>query len=326
MPTPSNASAVESLQERHARFIQHLRKSFDANLDVSTDQQKKDGLASIQSFIFTFITRPSTCPPVELESMQRNLDFLWHTFIEMAKALDKDDAFQEKLISLFLWMKEFDSLHKTLHQTETTALAWESYGFADNLQASWEKLLGTGTVSQQCNLAAFSAKALHLGIYREALGLTALWFLREALETDDEAKTAALLPAAVVWFSHGRHKLLAFSVSGKTYEEDSKSHLVTPGTLARAANVDAHGFSIKRWLFWRQRLQELSHSADSAVAKEAKDGFMLMVSSGRELAYDVPGEARFSERLHATLHEELIRSGKESVGTDDIDVVVEWVN
>lgn len=325
MPTPSNASAVESPQEQDARFIQHLRESFDADLDVTTDQQKKDELTSIQSSIFTFITLPSTRPSVEPESMQRNLDFIWHTIIEVAKALDKGDAFQEKLISLFLWMKEFDSLHKTLHQTETTALAWESYGFSDALQASWEKLLGTGTASQQCNLAAFSAKALHLGIYREALGLTALWFLREALETDDEAKTAALLPAAVVWFSHGRHKLVAFSVSHKTYE-DSKSHLVTPGALARAANIDAHGFSMKRWLFWRQRLQELSHSADSAVAKEAKEGFMLMVSSGRELAYDVPGEARFSERLYATLDEELIRSGKESVGTDDIDVVVDWVN
>ncbi|KAH6970727.1 hypothetical protein BKA56DRAFT_596815 [Ilyonectria sp. MPI-CAGE-AT-0026] len=325
MPAPSNASAVESPQEQDARFIQHVRESFDADLDVTTDQQKKDELASIQSFIFNFITLPSTRPSVEPESMQRNLGFIWHTFIEMAKALDKDDAFQEKLISLFLWMKEFDSLHKTLHQTETTALAWESYGFADALQASWEKLLGTGTASQQCNLAAFSAKALHLGIYREALGLTALWFLREALETDDEAKTAALLPAAVVWFSHGRHKLVAFSVSHKTYE-DSKSHLVTPGALARAANVDAHGFSMTRWLFWRQRLQELSHNTDSAVAKEAKDGFLLMVSSGRELAYDVPGEARFSERLYATLDEELIRSGKESVGTEDIDVVVDWVN
>ncbi|KAL6408382.1 hypothetical protein AUP68_08239 [Ilyonectria robusta] len=300
MPTPSNASAVESPQEQDARFIQHLRESFDADLDVTTDQQKKDELTSIQSSIFTFITLPSIRPSVEPESMQRNLDFIWHTIIEVAKALDKDAAFQEKLISLFLWMKEFDS-------------------------ASWEKLLGTGTASQQCNLAAFSAKALHLGIYREALGLTALWFLREALETDDEAKTAALLPAAVVWFSHGRHKLVAFSVSHKTYE-DSKSHLVTPGALARAANIDAHGFSMKRWLFWRQRLQELSHSADSAVAKEAKEGFMLMVSSGRELAYDVPGEARFSDRLYATLDEELIRSGKESVGTDDIDVVVGWVN
>lgn len=324
MSTPSNASAVESPQEQDARFIQQLRESFDADLDVSTDQQKKEALASIQSSIFAFITLPSTRPSVEPESMQRNLDFIWHTFIEMAKALDKDDAFQEKLISLFLWMKEFDSLHKTLHQTETTALAWESYGFAEALQASWEKLLETGTASQQCNLAAFSAKALHLGIYREAIGLTALWFLREALETDDEAKTAALLPAAEVWFSHARHKLVAFSVSRKTYE-DSKSHLVTPGTLARAANVDAHGFSMERWLFWRQRLQELSRSANSAVAKEAKDGFMLMVSSGRELAYDVPGEARFSERLYATLHEELIRSGKESVGTEDIDVVVDWV-
>jgi hypothetical protein len=50
-------------------------------------------------------------------------------------------------------MKEFDSLHRSLHRTDTPATAWESYRFADSLQASWEQLLTTGTVSQQCNLA-----------------------------------------------------------------------------------------------------------------------------------------------------------------------------
>jgi hypothetical protein len=57
-------------------------------------------------------------------------------FIETAKVLDKDDAIQEKLVLLLLWMKEFDSLHRTLHRTDTPATAWESYRFADSLQVS----------------------------------------------------------------------------------------------------------------------------------------------------------------------------------------------
>lgn len=77
---------------------------------------------------------------------------------------------------------------------------------------------------------------------------------------------------------------------------------------------------------WRRRLQELSHNGDLAVAKEAKKGFMSMISRDRELDFDVPGEARFAEKLQTAMWETLVRSGKKSLGGDEIDINVDWVD
>jgi hypothetical protein len=247
-------------------------------------------------------------------------------FLETAKVFEKDDAFQEKLVWLLLWTKEFDLLRRSLYPIGTAVTAWESYGFADSLQASWERLLTTGTASQQCNLAAFSAKALAVDICRETLGLTALWYLREALETSDDERAIALLPTTSVWFEYCHHRLLTFSVLNQSCEEQSKAHLRISGALAQKADIHQPGFSLERWLFWRRRLQELGHSADSAVAKEAKKGFMSMIGCGRELDYNVPGEAKFAEKLQKAMWEALQESGKESLSGDDIDINVDWVN
>ncbi|OCK74559.1 hypothetical protein K432DRAFT_386737 [Lepidopterella palustris CBS 459.81] len=322
-----SASNTRSQLDHDARFRQGAEEAFNAQVrEASSEEDKLGLLISIQSFSFLFIKDALRRPPAESEAVQQGLYFLWRMFFETAKVLERDDAIQEKLVLLLLWTKEFDSLHKSLHLTEAATTAWESYHFADSLQALWEKLLTTGTVSQQCNLAAFSAKTLAAGICRDSLGLTALWYLREALETDDEAKAIALLPAAVVWIEDCPHKLLTFSAINQSYEEQSKAHLIAPGALARRADIDQHGFSLKRWLFWRRRLQELSHNADLAVAKEAKKGFMGMIFCGRDLDYDVPGEAKFTERIQTAMGEELAKSGKESVSGDDIDINVDWVD
>jgi hypothetical protein len=322
-----SASNTPSQFDHDARFRQEVQESFGAQVrEVSSEDDKLGLLVSIQSFSFHFINDASRRPPAESEAVQQGLNVLWYMFLETAKVLRKDDAIQEKLIALLLWTKEFDSLRRNLHPAETAATAWDRYCFADSLQALWEQLLTTGTASQQCNLAAFSAKALAVGICRDSIGLTALWYLREALETDDESKAIALLSAAVVWIENCRHTLLTFSAINQSYEEQSKAHLLAPGALARQADIDRQGFSMKRWLFWRRRLQELSHNADSAVAKEAKKGFMSMIFCGRDLDYDVPGETKFTEMLQAAMGEELAKSGKQCVDGDDIDINVDWVD
>ena len=322
-----SAAYAPSPFDHDAGFRREAREAFDAQIsEISSEEDKLGLLISIQSFSFHFIADALRRPPAESDAVQQDLSVLWHMFLETAKVLEKDNAIQERLVSLLLRTKEFDSLCKTLHPTKTATTTWESYRFADSLQASWEQLLTTDYTSQQCNLAAFSAKALAVGICRDSLGWTALWYLREALETDDEAKAIALLPAAVLWIEHCRHKLLTFSATDQSYEEQSKAHLSVPGALARRAEIDHHSFSLKRWLFWRRRLQELSRNADSAVAKEAKRGFMNMISCGRDLDYDVPGEAKFAERLQTAMGEALAKSGKQSLSGEDIDVNVDWVD
>ncbi|MCJ1392939.1 hypothetical protein MMC18_005811 [Xylographa bjoerkii] len=321
------ASRTPSQVDHDARFRQEAQDGFDVDIsNISSEEDMLDQLTSIQSFSFRFIKDASRKLPAESEIVQQGLHLLWYMFLETAKVYEHDSAFQEKLVSLLLWTKEFDSLHRSLHPTETGAASWESYRFADSLQESWEQLLKTGTSSHQCNLAAFSAKALAVGICRESIGLTVLWYLREALETDDETKVIRLLPATVVWIEQCRHHLLTFSAMNQSSEEQSKAHLLALGALAQRADIDQHGFSIQRWLFWRRRLQELSHNADIAVAKTAKKGFMSMIFCGRDLDYNVPGEAKFTEKLEAAMGEALAKSGKESVSGDDIDINVDWVD
>ncbi|KAH7303999.1 hypothetical protein BKA65DRAFT_225601 [Rhexocercosporidium sp. MPI-PUGE-AT-0058] len=310
-----------------SRFRQEAREAFDAEIlsSSSSTKDKSDQLISIQSFSFQFIKDASRRPQAEAEAVQEGLYVLWHMFIETAKALEKDDPFQEKLVSLLLWTKELDSIHRSLHPTENATAGWESYGFADSLQTHWEQLLITGTGKQQCNLAAFSAKLFAVNSCQDSLRLTVLWYLRAALEVEDETKTIALLPAAVVWVDHCRHKLLTLSVIEQS-DKEPRSQLLAAGELARKAGVDQDGFSLQRWLFWRRRFQELSHNEDKEVVKEAKKGFMNMIFCGRELDFDVPGEAKFTERLQAAMWEALVNSGKESVSGDEIDIDVDWVD
>ena len=191
----------------------------------------------------------------------------------------------------------------------------------------WEQLLPTpNSALQKCNLAAFSAKALAIGICGDSLAVTALWCLRETLELDDEAIVVSRLQAAVVWIGHCRHKLLAYSVTNQDRDNEPMAQLISTGILARDAGVGQKGFSLDRWLFWRRRLQELSHHKDPEVAKIAQKGFMDMISVGREFNYDVPGEAQFAGRLQKVMWEALIASGKESLGVEDIEVDVDWVD
>jgi hypothetical protein len=240
-----SASNTPSQFGHDARFRQEVQETFGAQVrEVSSEDDKLGLLVSIQSFSFHFTNDISHRPPAEFEAVQQGLNVLWYMFLETAKVLQKDDAIQEKLVSLLLWTKEFDSLRRSLHPAETATTAWERYRFADSLQALWDQLLTTGTASQQCNLAAFSAKALAVGICRDSICLTALWYLREALETDDESKAIALLSAAVAWIENCRHTLLTCSAINQSYGEQSKAHLLAPGALARQAGLQHEAMAV----------------------------------------------------------------------------------
>ncbi|KAK7415766.1 hypothetical protein QQX98_005679 [Neonectria punicea] len=325
-----SATNEPSQVHQEAAFLKEIQESIDAeyaNVEEPSGDMAEDALdrlTSIQSFCLLFIKEASTKPPVEFETQKQRLDLLWQMFIRGAIHAAKDPAFHDRLLNLLLWTKEFDSLCKAVPSEKGPVTTWESYGFANSLQASWEQVVKTGIVTQQSNLATFSAKALAVGVYGEAIGLTALWFLREALETDDDYRTITLLPAAVIWMDHSRHKLFAFSVLNQSY--DQSNSLQAPSSLIKGEDIDHPGFSLKRWLFWRRRFQELSHHEDPRVAKEAKEGFMCMVNCGRDMGYEVPGEAWFTEKLQKAMGEELIRSGKPSVDGDEIDIDVDWVD
>ncbi|RSL82814.1 hypothetical protein CEP51_004924 [Fusarium floridanum] len=310
-----------------AAFRHEVMEGFLTDLhDVSTIKDKQELLTSIQSFAFQFLKDAPDKEATRSEEADQGLQVLWVMFIETAKVLEKDDPFHDNLVLLLLWTREFDKLHKDLHSHDSVKTTWKSYGFADSLQESWEHAVSSGTSSQLCNLAAFSSKTLSAGVCQDSLAVTALWYLREALETSDEAVTARLLPAAVIWVDQCRHRLLTLSILDHSYEAHPKTNVFASGALAQTQGVNRPGFRLDRWLLWRRRFQQLSHSEDSSVAKEAKRGFMAMINCGRDLDYEVAGEARFAERLQKAMWEALVESGKESVDGDEIDINMNWVD
>ena len=164
------------------------------------------------------------------------------------------------------------------------------------------------------------------GIAQFSISGMAVWCLREALETDDEKQTVALLPLALTWISHCRHNLLTHSIRRHSYSMVplTLAPLIVPGVMARRADVDQDGLSMKRWLFWRRRLQTLSCSKDPRVSGDAWDGFMNMISCGRDLNFTVEGEAAFAEALQKATDKALAAGETRGMKVDDIEIKVGW--
>lgn len=62
------------------------------------------------------------------------------------------------------------------------------------------------------------------------------------------------------------------------------------GELAQSAHVTSSGFSKSRWLFWRQRLDEISQCCQEEVAKQARYGVHIMGQRVKEISLVVMDE------------------------------------
>jgi hypothetical protein len=101
-----------------------------------------------------------------------------------------------------------------------------------------------------------------LGVGGFDLNQCALWLLREALETKqrisgpkdvDELPNVGLLPLVL---RCSGHNLLTLCVNNQKLVQ-TDSHIATAEGTGHI-NIERAGFSMDRWLLWRQRLQELS--------------------------------------------------------------------
>ncbi|KAF4777896.1 hypothetical protein HER10_EVM0009491 [Colletotrichum scovillei] len=362
-------------------FLAEARAGFTADLasPPSTLKEQQELLTSIQSFAFQFlkaaahashshqasaqtdhgpsgeqdesdhhVVKANTDPEAKTDDLaQQGLVILWGMFTSTAQVIDADDAFQDRLVGLLVWTREFDGAYRRLHGlvvggADAGGGGWESYGFGQSLQLAWEQLvvdLPSAVATQKSrNLAAFSAKVLAMGLCKEFIAGTAFWVFERALGGDrdrDEIVSRELVPAAVVWLKHASHALLARCCSSPAAggldiitntATDPISRADAPSTDQTTAETQYGELSMSQWLRWRRRLQELSHDADADVARLAKKGFMSMIFCGRDLGVDVEGEARFAERLQGVMYRELVRSGKEVVEGDEVEIEVDWVD
>ncbi|KAF4873011.1 hypothetical protein CGCSCA1_v007936 [Colletotrichum siamense] len=318
-----STSTFPSEKARAADFRHQVTQSFEVDAqNLATETDRIDQLVSIQSFALKFIKDAARQSP----EYQEGLNLLWHMFCITAQNLHQEDSFQDSLVSLLLWTKEYDSLYRQLHPNEVADGSWEWYGFARELQSSWEHLSTERNVSKMSNLAMFSAKCFALGV-SDDIERTATWVMRNALETEEGTDGLVYLPSAAILVQNCAFKLFSLPLmrlqGTRSPEENGPA---TTGISAQKAGIHNVRFSQSRWLYWRRRFQEIGRHHDPTVASQAKKGFMAMISCGRLLDLFVLGELRFEKHLQQAMWEELKRSGKESVGGGDIDINLDWVD
>ncbi|KAK1623648.1 hypothetical protein BDP81DRAFT_410592 [Colletotrichum phormii] len=366
-----------------ASFITEARAGFTADLEStpSTAKERQELLTSIQSFAFHFLKAAAQPPPSHQEDInteddvssveqqesvcsaktdtdrdrddlaQQGLNVLWYMFTSTAQVIDADDAFQDRLVGLLAWTRQFDGVYRELHGIVGSAAGgaggWDSYGFGQSLRLAWEQLVADvhlpSATQKSRNLAAFSAKVMAVGLCKESVAGTAFWVFERALGGDEngdgdggEIMLRGLVAAVGVWLEYASHQLLARCCSspscvvGGGGRDETLTDLISPvddPSTDQATAESRYGeFSMSHWLRWRRRLQELSHDADADVARLAKRGFMSMIFCGRDLEVEVEGEARFAERLQGAMYRELVRSGKEVVEGEEIEIEADWVD
>ncbi|GKT89337.1 LOW QUALITY PROTEIN: hypothetical protein Ct61P_07187 [Colletotrichum tofieldiae] len=245
-------------------------------------------------------------------------------FTDLAKTSDPDDAFQDKLVSLLLWTREFDGLYKRLQGIEGPITAGSRMALVVSCKRRCRHRAARGEVPSGVLLFQSPLRRCLPRLSRPNCPLAP----PRGPRNHRRRKNLIAPPAAIIWLENARHSLFVFSAINGSYEDSPQATAghSSPGALAQVAGVEDHGLALERWLFWRRRLQQLSRSSDTDLAKQAKKGFMSMIFCGRDLGFEVEGEAKFSERLQKAMHEELMRSGKNSVDGDEIEIDVDWAN
>ncbi|CAD6442772.1 3739d150-4cb6-4a5b-a5c5-da150d8b04ad [Sclerotinia trifoliorum] len=294
--TPPNKDANELDPKMGlSELVEFLRKKTSG---VRTRHKRAVLLDAIFPFCCGYIKDALQKPQKESkEALVR----VWETFTEVAKNVEWNDPFHDKLICLLLWTKEFDVLRKSLRpQERKTSSACDCDHLLGVMQNSWEELVFAthDTLTEQCNLASFTATALAIGT-NDWIGITALWYLGEALETSDE-KTMRLAPVTIIWIRTAGPKLLTFSMLKKKWsnqEIDQKAlidvaWIQIPGKLAQEGGVTYHGFSLERWMFWKSRFGMFAQDEDEEVRLWATDTVEYMTEFDSMLGYNMADEAK----------------------------------
>jgi hypothetical protein len=226
-----------------------------------------------------------------------DLQELWYWVAQGARYIAADHPAQDRLAMQVLHTREMGVLsRKTGEETEIATTSdgniWSDLPFlVDEVQAAWRMSASFPSVERH-NLSAFVARLASVGVRDPELGLVAIWILRDTLETprpitkredtsDDEQliTVADLLPATMAWFLYCGHKIESLCILNQDFESDSET-----GELAKRANVTPNsGFSVARWIFWRDRLEEISHCGDEEVAALASKTWRTMKCWGERI-------------------------------------------
>lgn len=234
---------------------------------------------------------------------------LWYICIQGARITAADHPAQDRLVSQVLHTREMGVLSRKLGDpkdvgedpemvmaTTSDGNIWSDLPFlVEEIRAAWTISTNFPAV-QRHNLSAFVARLAAVGVRDPELCLIAIWILRDTLETprpltkraeptdsgSEEHLTsiADLLSAAMVWFQFCGRKIESLCVLNQKFEPG----LSETGELAKNAQITPNsGFSVARWIFWRDRLEELSRCGNEEVTQLALKAWKTMKFWGERI-------------------------------------------
>lgn len=305
MASHSLNDRIESRERFHKSFIDSVDD--DLKQTGGNDDRNKTW-HSVRLFTMNIADRYARGANTGLPKKYRyeyDLHELWYWVAQGARYIAADHPAQDRLVSQVLHTREMGVLSRKIgppkegEEDQETEIATTSDGniwsdlpfLVEEVQAAWK--MNIPSVDRH-NLSAFVARLASVGVRDPELGLVAIWILRDTLETprplarreagtsDSEEQLTTvvdLLPAAMSWFLYCGHKIESLCILNQNFESESET-----GELARKANVTPDsGFSVARWTFWRDRLEEISHCEDEEVAPLASKMWRTMKAWGERI-------------------------------------------
>lgn len=205
----------------------------------------------------------------------------------------------------------------------------------ETLRKYWIEKSNTLTANERERLAVFTAKLLSVGLCTEDTAKCAVWLLKETLEIDrapvEVPFMIEMLPACIQFITHAHAKLLQICenpfprVTNWQHFEKNEFEL---GPLA-LDYVRHQGLSTLRWQFWRKRFGDLYRSKDERISKLAREGFEIMVGTGRSIGLRIYGEQNFLDNAFEKLDEIVLAArasgGEACASLKQIEIDPDWV-
>jgi hypothetical protein len=272
--------SLSSHTEGRVGFGERLRQSLDA--DIEQDPYRQSTPARM--FMRTMTDR-YTNKNFEMSYFEVELHDLWYWFIKTAKAIPVTEPAADQLACQVLQARNWGPISRIGASgeyeaaiTSTQQRIWTDLPFlVEDFQSAWSSSDMTSVERQ--NLAGFMARLAMYGIYKDELISCALGSFANALETSSEGEAetiAGQVPVLRAWLQHGGFLILA--ASARSYTPTDTAYIVsTPGELFVQRDAGAvPGFTVARWDFWKQRLEELQQASAPEIVEQLKPCLNMM--------------------------------------------------
>ncbi|KAI5459356.1 hypothetical protein BGZ63DRAFT_406655 [Mariannaea sp. PMI_226] len=292
---------------------------------------------------------------IDVADIDECLHDAWDELFFAAKAIPCSSSELDRLVILILELREFGPLVRParIGNDEEPAVMptgerlWTDLPyFVADLRRFWENEAPILPGPELESLAAFTAKLCASGVFAQDLSWCELQLFKMVLEkenppcgdcnsTKDSSGSDGIsgdrVKACVQWLTYANFKLARLSIDGLSPNDMEQGNevqeSVSLGQIAVEAGVKVNGFSLQRWLFWRQKFGEMYLHGNEEVSMPSRKAFELMIGTGLAIGLNIPGEKRYLEQLFKALETELaLRDFTGCVTPEDIEIDPNWAN